>query len=93
MEPLTGAGYQARQLALCVLSRFSCIRLCDPMGRSLPGPSVHGDSPGKSTGGGCPAFLQGIFLTQGLNPRLFYLLYWQADSLPLVLPVKLILWL
>ena len=37
------------------------------------------DSPGKNTGVGCHAFLQGIFLIQGLNasPAL------QADSLPL----------
>ena len=28
------------------------------------------DSPGKNTGVGCHAFLQGIFLTQGLNPGL-----------------------
>ena len=26
------------------------------------------DSPGKNSGVGCHAFLQGIFLTQGLNP-------------------------
>ena len=29
------------------------------------------------------AFLQGIFLIQGLNPRLLCLLHWQAGSLPL----------
>ena len=28
------------------------------------------DSPGKNTGVGCHSLLQGIFLTQGLNPRL-----------------------
>ena len=38
---------------------------------SLPGSSVHGDSPGKNTGVGCHAFLQGILLTQGSNPCLF----------------------
>ena len=27
--------------------------------------------------------LQGIFLTQGSNPRLWHLLHWQAESLPL----------
>ena len=27
-----------------------CLTLCDPMDCSLPGPSVHGDSPGKNTG-------------------------------------------
>ena len=43
---------------------------CDPMDCSLPGHSVHGDSPGKNTGVGCHALLQGIFPTQGLNPGL-----------------------
>ena len=41
--------------------------LCNPMNCSPPGLSVHGDSPGKNTGGGCHTLLQGIFLTQGLN--------------------------
>ena len=41
------------------------------------------DSPDKSTGVDCHAFLQGIFLTQGSNLQLFHLLHWQADSLPL----------
>ena len=40
------------------------------MDLSLPGSSVHGDSPGKNTGVGCHALLQGIFPTQGLNPGL-----------------------
>ena len=35
---------------------------------------------GKNTGVGCHFLLQGLFLTQGSNPRL---LHWQADSLPL----------
>ena len=44
--------------------------LWDPMICSLPGSSVHGDSPGKNTGMGCHALLQGIFPTQGSNPAL-----------------------
>ena len=39
--------------------------------------------PGKNTELGCHFFLQGISLTQGLNPHLLCLLHWQADSLPL----------
>ena len=27
---------------VCLLSRFSCVRLCDPMDFSQPGSSVHG---------------------------------------------------
>ena len=40
------------------------------MDHSLPGYSVHGDSPGKNTGVGYHALLQGIFPTQGSNPSL-----------------------
>ena len=38
------------------------------------------DSPGKNTGMGCHALLQGIFKTLGLNPSLLRLLHWQAAS-------------
>ena len=54
---------------LCLVTQ-SCPTLCEPMGCSPPGSSVHGDSPGKNTGVGCHALLQGIFPTQGLNPGL-----------------------
>ena len=43
------------------------------------------DSPGKNTGVGCHALLQGISPTQGSNPGL---LHWQVGSLLLVPPVK-----
>ena len=66
----------------------SCPILCNPMDCSLPVSSVHGDSPGKNTGVGCHALLQGIFLTQGSNSHLSCLLHWQAGSLPLTPPVK-----
>ena len=49
---------------LCLVTQ-SCLILCDPRNCSLPGSSVHGDSPSKSTGLGCHAVLQGIFRTQG----------------------------
>ena len=52
---------------------------------SLSGSSVHGDSPGKNTGEGCHSLLQGIFTTQGLNPRSPAL---QVDSLPSEPPGK-----
>ena len=54
---------------LCLVSQ-SCLTLCDPMDCSPPGSSVHGDSPGKDTGVGCHALLQGIFPAQGSNPGL-----------------------
>ena len=42
------------------------------------------DSPGKNTGMGWHFLLQGIFLTQGQNLLLLYLLLWQEGSLLLV---------
>ena len=46
------------------------LTLCNPVDCSLPGSSVHGDSPGKNTAVGCHSPLQGIFPTQGSNPGL-----------------------
>ena len=46
------------------------------------------DSPGKNTEVSYHALLLGIFLSQGSNPCLLHLLYWQAGSLPLVPPGK-----
>ena len=54
---------------LCLVPQ-SCPTLCDPTDCSLPGSSVHGDSPGRNTAAGCHALLQGIFPTQGSNPGL-----------------------
>ena len=57
----------------CTALRCSwCLTLCDPVDCSLPGSSVHGDSPGKNTGVGCHALLQGIFPTQESNPGLLH---------------------
>ena len=54
---------------LCLVVQL-CLTLCDPVDCSLPGSSVHGDSPGKNTRVGCHALLQGISQTQGSNPGL-----------------------
>ena len=54
---------------MCLVAQ-SCPTLCDPMDCSLPGSCVHGDSPGKNTGKGCHALLQGVFPTQGSNTGL-----------------------
>ena len=52
--------------------------------------TITWNSLGKDTGVGCHFLLQGIFLTQGSNPRL---LHWQADSLPLNHLGSPLLWL
>ena len=69
---------------LCLVDQL-CQTFCDPMDSSLPGYSVHGDSPGKNTGVGCRALLQGIFPTQGSNPGLPQK---HVDSLPSESPGK-----
>ena len=76
-------------LTLCL--SHSVISLCKPMNCSWPGSSVHGDSPGKNSGVGRHALLQGIFPAQGSNPHLLCLPHWQMGSLPLVPPGKLLM--
>ena len=63
---------------LCLVAQL-CPTFCDPMdcspARHLcspPGTSIHGDSPGRNTGVGCHALLQGIFPTLGSNPSLLH---------------------
>ena len=69
-----------------------CPTLCDPWSVAHQAPRTW-NSPGKNTGVGCHAFLQGIFPTQGSNPHLLGLLHWQAGSLPLAPPGKPILYI
>ena len=54
---------------LCLVTQ-SCLTLCKPVDCRPPVSSVRGDSPGKNTGVGCHALLQGIFPTQGSNTGL-----------------------
>ena len=61
--------FNLRVFCVCAYS-LSHVGLCDPLDCSLPGSSVHGDSPGKNTPVGCHTLLQGIFPTQGSNPGL-----------------------
>ena len=64
---------------VCVLSCSVTSDSLQPYGLYSPlGSSVHGDSPGKNTGVGCHALLQGIFPTQGSNtdlPHCRWILY------------------
>ena len=71
----------------CQLCR---VVLCSVMSKSL---QPYGLQPAKlvcpwnfsgknNTGAGCHFLLQGIFLTQRLNPHLLHLLHWQVDAPP-----------
>ena len=67
------SGIRAGMLETTAGWCVSCSVMSDslwPHGLYLPGASVHGDSPGKNSGVGCHALLQGVFPTQGSNPGL-----------------------
>ena len=65
-----------------VLSRSVMSNSLRPYGRQPTRLLCPWNSPGKNTGMGCHALLQGIFPTQGLNLCLSCLLFWQEGSLP-----------
>ena len=59
-------------LNACAHAEFlqSCWTFCNAMDCSPPGSPCPWYSPGKNTGVGCLALLQGILLTQGSKPHL-----------------------
>ena len=72
------------QTCCCCLVTQSCPILCDPKYCSPQGSSVHGNSPGKSTGVGCHA-PPGDLPNSGIEPRSPMS---QVDSLPSEPPEK-----
>ena len=69
-----GLGGKASQMMCCAVLSCSLVSdSWDPMDCSPPDSSVHGNSPGKNTGGGCHALLQGIFPTQYCRRILYWL--------------------
>ena len=76
--PVFGLSKQVCHGCGCCLVAQLCPTLCD-LTRLL----CLWNSPGKNSGVGCHFLLQGIFLTQGLNPGL---LHRHVDSLPLSHP-------
>ena len=75
-------------VCMCVRLLLSCPILCDPMNGSLPGSSIHGILPATLLELVAIFSSKGIFQTQGSNPSLLCLLYWQEGSLPLEPPGK-----
>ena len=70
--------------------RLTCMHSCSVMSNPLQSHGLQSTkllcswiSPSRNTGMGCHFLLQGIFPTQRSNPRLWCLLHWEADSLPL----------
>ena len=70
---------QPSSVCVCVLSP---VQLCDPIDHSLQAP-LSMEIFRQKYWSGLPSPTPGIFLTQGLNPSLLYLLHWQMDSSPL----------
>ena len=62
-------------VSVCVLSHFSHSDSLQPHGLEPARLLCPWDFPGKNTGVDCHALLQGIFPTQGSNPRLLRLLH------------------
>ena len=85
---LHSAHHCSMRVRVCVLNCFSRADSLRPYGMQPVRLLCPLDSPGKSTGVGCHALLQGICPTQGLIMHLLCLLHWQAGSLPLVPPGK-----
>ena len=73
---------------VCVLSHFSRVWLFVTLWLYPPRLLCPWDSSGRNTRVGCHFLFHAVFLTQGLNPCLLSLLYWQVSSLPLVPPEK-----
>ena len=71
---------------MCLAAR-PCLTLCHPVDRNPPGCSVHAQSPGKNSGGGCHALLQGNLPNPGIEPRSPAS---QADSSPSEPPGKIL---
>ena len=79
-----GVGF----LYVKVLVTQLCLTLETPRNVACQDP-VSMDFPGKNTTVGCHFLLQGIFLSQGLNPSL---LHWQVGSLSLSHQQSLVGW-
>ena len=64
----------------------SCLTLCNPM--DPPGSSCPWDSPGKNTGAGCHALLQGDLCNPGIKPASLTSPALAGEFLPIVSPGK-----
>ena len=86
----TSTSWEAQTL-VCMHACSVAIVMSDSLWPNSPKPSrllCPWDSPGENTGVGCPALLQGIFPTQGLNLYLLqcrWILYYWATGEALTL--------
>ena len=69
-------------VCVCAYLVTSCLTFLQTHGQYAARLLCPWNSPGRNTGVGCHALLQGNIPTQGSNPHLLCLLHQQADSLP-----------
>ena len=74
---------------VCAKTLQLCPTLCNPMGCSLLGSSVHATLQAENTGVGCLLPPPGDPPDAGIESRLPCFLHWQAGSLALAPPEKL----
>ena len=84
-------SFKSRQSPQCCLGAKLCPSLLQPHGLQPARLLCPWDSPGKNTGVGCHALLQGIFPSQGLNPCLlpcrWILNHWASwDAIAPIIP-------
>ena len=71
-------------VCVCVCTQsLSCVRLFETPWIAASQAPLSIEFSGQNTAVGCHSRLQGIFLIQGSNLHLLWLLHWQADSLSL----------
>ena len=80
-SPSSASWLSPPQASLLVLSHFSRVRLFATPWTVAHRAPLSMASPGRNTGVGCRALLQGIFPTRGSNPPLLRLLHWQVGFL------------
>ena len=87
-HPVYHSSFLPLYLTLCAKLLRLCLTPCDPMDSSPPGSSVHEILQARILECVAISFSRGFLLTQGSNPCLLRLLYWQVGSLPLMPPEK-----
>ena len=75
----SGSVYKLSMVLLCLyVCAQSCSTLCDPRDYIVHQTSLSIGFPRQGYWSGCRVLLQGLFPTQGSNPRLLRLLHWQG---------------
>ena len=78
-----GGGWRLLINMQMTLVSQSCLTLCSPVDYSLPGSPVHEIILVRTLEWVAISSSRGIFLPQGSNLHLLWLLHWQAGSIPL----------